>query len=348
MNRMFPLASRLLYRGESTRTFSTFRVSKNGTFNRNACLQGLYQSCQLQHVRFFSNDLKSKSVFNKKYDPDRSTPSDISVHENIHIVEADVIDDNRSNNNGSTAYEILDEDKGLKRFVRKVVTTTGGALSVTCASAYLLSLLPIDSCSPGLLAGTYIAGFCGSLYSIWKIKQGDYTSVVKKENGYIYHSIVNSRARKNAFAAFVACNALTLTPIFAMIVNPFIIPAALVLTGGTMAFSAKFALTRINGQLLTWQGPLLGGLLGMIGIGLTAIITHGVMGPNVFSEIFFSIEPYIGIALFSAITAYDVHNAIDTYKNKDADHIGITTDIFLDFMNILVRFLHILSKIEKK
>jgi len=96
------------------------------------------------------------------------------------------------------------------------------------------------------------------------------------------------------------------------------------------------------------MGPALtGGLLSLIGCGLTAIVTNAIIGPNVFSSMLHSIDLYVGIPLFAGFVAYDTHVAIEMYKNKDPDHLGCSANMYLDFMNILVRMIELMSKFKK-
>lgn len=243
------------------------------------------------------------------------------------------------------ADDVIKSDKGLQTFLQKVIRTTGAALTVTCSYAYLSSiLLPISELPLWFTAGTYILAAAGSFASVWKIQKNDYEKIIKYKNGHEFHSIINSQQRKNAFGGFVICNAVMLVPVMSMVVNPFTIPTAIMLSTGTMLLASKFALTKINGQLLTWQGPLISGLIGMIGMLVTGLLSHIAIGPNLFSEIVFSVQPYIGIGVFSALTSYNVHNAIDKYQNKDADHIGISVDFFLTFINLFRSYMNIIDR----
>jgi FtsH-binding integral membrane protein len=60
-----------------------------------------------------------------------------------------------------------------------------------------------------------------------------------------------------------------------------------------------------------------------------------------------SIEPYIGIGLFSALTSYDVHKSVQMYKDGNADYLTAAMEFYLDFVNLLIRFIEILSRLKK-
>lgn len=131
-------------------------------------------------------------------------------------------------------------------------------------------------------------------------------------------------------------------------ISPTIFSSATLMSGlvfGGSIIAAKYCQ---KGSLLVWQAPLMGGLVGLIGIGLVSIGTQLVIGPNIFSSALHSIDTYGGLVLFMGITAYDTHKAIDRYENKDPDHLGCSVELYLDFVNILIRIMEIMAKLQNK
>ncbi len=65
-------------------------------------------------------------------------------------------------------------------------------------------------------------------------------------------------------------------------------------------------------------------------------------------QLLHNVDLYGGIALFTGFTAYDTHRAIDLYKRNDPDHLGVATDMYLNFMNLLIRIMEIYLKMQRK
>lgn len=58
------------------------------------------------------------------------------------------------------------------------------------------------------------------------------------------------------------------------------------------------------------------------------------------------ISLYGGIPLFTGLIAYDTHKSIEKYNSGDPDHLGCSVELYLDFMNLFVRFVEIIGKIQ--
>lgn len=89
---------------------------------------------------------------------------------------------------------------------------------------------------------------------------------------------------------------------------------------------------------------MMGSLLGLIGMQLVGILSTLVVGPNPLSTLLFSLDNYAGILLFTGFIGYDTHVAIREYQEGNADHLGMSLQLILDFWNILIRVMSILSK----
>jgi FtsH-binding integral membrane protein len=59
------------------------------------------------------------------------------------------------------------------------------------------------------------------------------------------------------------------------------------------------------------------------------------------------VDTYGGILLFTAMNAYDTQLAMARYRDGDADHLGCATDLFLNFMNLLIRIMEALAKAQE-
>lgn len=130
--------------------------------------------------------------------------------------------------------------------------------------------------------------------------------------------------------------------------TPGVFATATGLSLAVMGGAAAFAYSRPSGSLLKYEAPLFGGLVGLIGVGLVGFGSSILLGhDHMLSRILFDVNTYCGIALFTGLTAYDTHNAIDRYEKGDADHLGCCVDLYLDFINLFIRFMEIVGRLKK-
>lgn len=280
------------------------------------------------------------------------------INPEINQENVQEIKQHSTNINPSTAGQVVEKDLGLRKFLNRVYTWSGTSLLCTITGSSALSYLVSNNTNlmenTTLALGFIITGAIGMFVSCHFIQKIDYEVKdrlvslmgVPKFN---YWS-EQPTSRKLAFAGLVASSTVLITPLTALCIyiNPIIMPLSGLLTVGIMSGASLYALKQPNESLLTWKGPLYGALLTSIGIGLASIASHLILGPNVFSLMWFSVEPYLGIALFTALTSYDTHNAIKTYRNGDPDHIGCATEFYLNAVNLLIRIMEILAKIYAK
>lgn len=157
-----------------------------------------------------------------------------------------------------------------------------------------------------------------------------------------------SFARKAAFGSLAVSFGLVLTPL-SVIVEPHVVPMAILLAMASSGAASFYAYGKPAEALLPWSGALLGGLSGIVVLGLASLGALFIFGPNnAFSTIWTQIDAYAGIALFSALVAHDTHVAIKRFERGDLDVIGCATDFYLDFVNLLTRFVVLLAKNSKK
>ena len=109
-----------------------------------------------------------------------------------------------------------------------------------------------------------------------------------------------------------------------------------------------FAYSRPTDSLLILKAPLCGALTGLVGMQLVNLGSSYFFGYNGFNQVLHTLDIYGGLVLFSALTAYDTHVAINSYKNQDSDHLGIAVNFYLDFINILIRMLEVVSKLKSQ
>lgn len=72
------------------------------------------------------------------------------------------------------------------------------------------------------------------------------------------------------------------------------------------------------------------------------------MGPNAFSAFIHSVDLYGGVALFTALSIYDAYLARKMYLENTPDHLQCATSCFLDFINLLIQIMQIMTKAKKE
>lgn len=223
---------------------------------------------------------------------------------------------------------------GVGRFMAKVYATTGLTFGGSLGAAYALSHAPFLMQHPIATIGVGFVGGIGSL--IWLQK-----SKFRIETANGVPACINSTSRKAAFLSFVSCQSLVMTPLVATMAYP-LVPVAAGLTCLVMG-TASLAALKLK-DVSGWSAPLMGGLAGLIGLNVAGLISHFVVGPNVFSSIIYSIEPYIGIGLFTAMTAYDTRTAIEEYQANNPDHLSVVINMYLNAINLFIRISELLSR----
>lgn len=234
-----------------------------------------------------------------------------------------------------TALDVVRKDRYLSRFITKTYAYTGGSIAASLIGMQVMAPMAVVAPVPFFVSG--IVGGIGGAVAL------GYTKYEKKYNEEEGHYTVNSTARKIAFWSIVAGMSACTAPMVGM-VSPGVLPLATGLSIATMGGASLFAYMRPSGSLLKYQAPLFGGLVGLIGVGLTGIASTYFLGPHhILSQVLMDVNTYGGIVLFTGITAYDTHLAIKLYEKGDADHLGCCTSFYLDFMNFLTRFMAIIQ-----
>jgi FtsH-binding integral membrane protein len=231
---------------------------------------------------------------------------------------------------------------GAVNFLRRVYNTTGLGIFGGLATAEMMHLSGLATAYPLATLGIGLLGGFGSIYAMGKIK---YTV---KKNNYGYYS-EQPDSRKLAYGGLCLSMGAMISPMVTMIaeISPTIFPLAIGLSATTMAGASLYAYLRPHNALSLWRAPLMGCLTSLVFMNLTSLASMLILGPNMVSDLWMNIDAYGGILLFSGMTAFDTYNAIEMYKKQNPDHIGCATDLYLNFMNLLIRFMEILAKIKK-
>jgi FtsH-binding integral membrane protein len=123
-----------------------------------------------------------------------------------------------------------------------------------------------------------------------------------------------------------------------------IIPTTLGITTSIFGGASLVGMMLPRGFMLGYGTVLFGGMLGLIGLNVAAMIAAKSYGMVMLAQTLMTAESIIGVGLFSALLVYDTHKAIQRYEKKDADHLGMSIQILLDLWNLIIR---IASRIAK-
>lgn len=116
---------------------------------------------------------------------------------------------------------------------------------------------------------------------------------------------------------------------------------------GIFGGASLMAYTMPKDKMLGYGRIFMGSLLGLIGMQLVGLGSAYFMGPNALSTLLFQLDNYVGIALFAGLIGYDTHVAIKQYEQGLADHLGMSVQMLLNFWNILIRVMQIMSKFKE-
>jgi len=268
---------------------------------------------------------KNSLLYKKKFHTSRDDNRELSVYNNL----------NRELQSESEVKRNL----GLKNFLQRTYRTTMGGIGGGLLLAETVALTPFSS-HPLLCLGS---GMLASVSGIIALSKGEY-NIVHDENKCL--KMENSIIRKLGYSSLVGGFGLSLSPIVSM-TPPTIISSAICLSFLTMAGASLFAYKCKSGSLLKYGPALTGGLFGLIGLQILGLGSYLIIGPNVLYESIHNLDTYGGIVLFSGLTAYNTHEAIEMYKNKNPDHLKCAANFYMDFMNILVRFIGIMGKSKR-
>ena len=298
-------------------------------------------------AHFTNNSYSSNS--NSSYKPKRRFGNNKIIID-VSGDDTTVKEDSDTKQKVKTNIQAVDSDIGLRKFINKTYTYTGLGIASTLATG--MSFLEIPELHPYVLhmlgGGTVFAlgGCVGMGIASYSIKQKQI--VDKHRNSVSYMYAEDSLARKVSYGAVIAGMGMSTAPIIAIAGATDILLPATVASGLVFGGATWYAYTRKVGELNAWGPALYGGLFGLVGCGLSGIVSTLVFGPNIFGEMMHSIQLYSGLPLFTGLIAYDTHMAIEMYKDKNPDHLGCSLQLYLDFVNVLVRMIEIMAKIKSQ
>jgi FtsH-binding integral membrane protein len=228
------------------------------------------------------------------------------------------------------------------------------SMGVSLAFAPLASM---SSAAPFVLFGTGACLAFGGVYGIstidpeyQKVSFTPSSSFGESSSQSVEIMIAKDKPlREVSFGALTVGMGLIMGPVISIYIDsdPMVIPISLLASSAVFGGCA-FASSRIKETtLMTWKAPLSIGLGSLVGLQLLGIGGSLIFGANSFSEAIHSVDLVGGIGLFTMMSIYDAYAARKMYLEGDPDHIGCSTMVYLDFMNLLIRLMEVLSKIRK-
>jgi FtsH-binding integral membrane protein len=250
--------------------------------------------------------------------------------------------ENTSATSESTTLGQQAHDQGAVHFLKKVYKTTGVGIVLGLSTAHMLHASGIALTHPYHLMGV---GFVGAMASIATMSWVKCEYLEKDGLHYSRQPI----ARLTAYGGLCVGMGATIAPMVSMYCTeqPMILPMAVGISAATMFGASMYAYMRPHNALSAWRGPLAGCLTGCVAMGLASIGSTWMFGPNAFSEMWWHVDMYAGVVLFSAMTSYDTYAAVKMYEAHTPDHIECATSLYLNFMNLLIRFMEIIGKFKK-
>jgi len=148
--------------------------------------------------------------------------------------------------------------------------------------------------------------------------------------------------RLGILASFGFVQGLSLGPLLEHLieVDPQIVITAL---AGTVAVFACFSASALYAQRRTYL--YLGGLLGS---GLSLLVTLSFLNIFFRSSLAVSFSIYFGLILFCGFIIFDTQLIVEKADVGHTDFVADALNLFLDFVNVFVRLLAILSKKSNK
>lgn len=238
----------------------------------------------------------------------------------------------------------INNNENLKKYVTGIYKYTGIGFGTSIATSMAISYGATLINNPNMFAPLAI-GWIGSasvsFYSIYKmnniqsITNNDMTETIPEE-------------KKTYYKVFSITNGITLAPIvgLAFTINPMIVPIALTGTLATFGGATYYALKQDNLNKISWQAPLMGCVVGLIGTNLLTIITSLLGYTTIASNIDF-LTTLVSTGVFTALIVVDTQRALQDYKDKTLDTIGSATNMLLDATNLFIDFVKLLMKFHK-
>jgi FtsH-binding integral membrane protein len=154
--------------------------------------------------------------------------------------------------------------------------------------------------------------------------------------------------KKMYYKIFSVSNGITITPIVltSYAIDPMIFPIALTSTIATFGGATYYALKQTNLNAITWQAPLMGCVVGLIGTNLMTLIAS-YCGFTNFANTLDLGATVVSTVVFTGLIVADTQLAISNYKEKALDTIKTSTELLLNATNLFIDIIKLLIKLKK-
>lgn len=152
----------------------------------------------------------------------------------------------------------------------------------------------------------------------------------------------NRGMRMGMLLGFAFLTGLGLGPLLqmAIMMNPALVPSAMMLTSVIFAGFTGAALFAPDGKYLYLGGTLLSGLNTLLILGFLNIFFQ--------SQLLFQAHLYIGLLVFCGFIVFDTQVIIRKARNGDRDFIAHSLDLFIDFVQIFRKVLILLMQKDER
>ena len=246
-----------------------------------------------------------------------------------------------------SAEPVVRREVGLSEFLTRVYARSAvgivGSVGIGCL------MIPVAEANP---IACFAVGAVSGFASIFGITNSEpvFRSRTEPKTGEFVHSSENSLGREISFGALSLGMGIMLAPMMSIVVSidPAIVPASLMITSGILGGCAYVSSRCSDTVFMNWKGPLMVGLGTLIGTQLLGLGSLLIFGENSLSMMLNNIDVYGGIVLFTGFGLYDSYIARATYASGKPDDLHCAANIYLDGMNIMIRTMEIMAKLNKK
>merc|ERR1719499_2411210 len=152
----------------------------------------------------------------------------------------------------------------------------------------------------------------------------------------------NRGMRMGMLLGFAFLTGLGLGPLLqlAIMMNPSIVPSALMITSGIFACFTGASLMAPDGKYLYLGGTLMSGLSTLLWLGFLNIFFR--------STLLFQAHLWIGLAVFCGFIMFDTQMIIRKARNGDKDFVAHSLDLFIDFVQVFRKVLILLMQKDER
>lgn len=213
---------------------------------------------------------------------------------------------------GSTADSLTPH---VRDHLFRVYSLVGGTVLAACVGSLLMIATPLAHAIPYWLP--MVGGFVPLLW-------------------LSFAPPANMMLKTGLLLTFGLLEGMAIAPLVLMSSLKGVLLTSLMLTGAIFGGFSAAAYLAPRASMVAWQGPLFGGLMGLMGLSLFSIFYP--------TAIAHSLILYGGLALFSVMIASDTQAMIERARCGAGDHVQDAMQMFLNLINIFVRIMQIMGK----